>query len=377
MVFVTTVPESFIFFKGQLSYLSEYFDICAISSQVNELDKVGQSENIKTVGIPMKRPVAPLHDIFLLLRFIRVFKKLKPDIVHGNTPKGSFLSLIAAYLTGVPVRIYMCHGLRYQGTSGIFRKVLMSMERVSCKCATTVLCVSEGVRKTLVEDRITDKAKVVLHGSSNGLDFNFFDKKHYSEYSLRQQYNLSDHDFVFIFVGRIVKEKGVDELLYAFDKMSRKYPDIKLFFVGEAEKQDPISPASEIIIKENKSIHYFGLQKDIRPYLALSDTLVLPTYREGFGMVLLEAAAMGVPTIASDIIGCNNVVIEGENGLLVKPKDKESLLEKMELMYNNEQLRHTLKNNTRESACRRFEQKMVWNALLEEYTGNDPSGRQK
>ncbi len=366
MVFVTTIPLSFIFFKGQLRYLSNYFDICAISSQGSELEKVGQSENVKTIEIPMKRPVAPLHDLYSLFRFIRVFKKMKPDIVHGNTPKASFLSMIAASLTGVPVRIYMCHGLRYQGASGIFRKVLMAMERIACKCSTTVLCVSEGVKETLIKDQITNKAKVILHGSSNGLDFNFLDKKYYSEHLLRQEYNLSENDFVFIFVGRIVKAKGIDELLYAFDKMSQKYPNVKLIFVGDADKKYQIL-LSEANLKRNKSIYHFGYQKDIRPYLAVSDTLVLPSYREGFGMVLLEAAAMGVPTIASDIIGCNNVVIEGENGLFVTPKDKDSLLEKMELLYNDEQLRHTLKNNTRESAYKRFEQKMVWSALLEEY----------
>ena len=176
---VTTIPLSLIFFRGQLAYLSNNFEIVAISSDRDALEKFGETEGVETHYIPMVRSMSLLHDFKSLIKIISFFRKNKPDIVHGNTPKGSFLSMIAAKLTGVPVRIYMCHGLRYQGSSGLMQSVLKMMERISCYCSTEVLCVSNGVKATLVADRICKiaKLKVVGNGSSNGIDVTKFDRK--------------------------------------------------------------------------------------------------------------------------------------------------------------------------------------------------------
>ena len=148
----TTIPATLGFFKGNLAYLNEVFEVYAISSQKDELNELGRKEGIKTFFIPMRRPISLFYDIVSLFRFIKLFLVERPDIVHGNTPKASLLSMLSAKFSGVKVRIYMCHGLRYQGTTGIMRLLLMKMEKITCTCATEVICVSKGVRNILIED---------------------------------------------------------------------------------------------------------------------------------------------------------------------------------------------------------------------------------
>lgn len=370
IVFVTTIPESLGIFKGQLHFLKSYFDVYAISSNKEKLNAVAEKEGINIIEIPMVRLISIFKDIRGLIRFITVFMKLRPDIVHGNTPKGGLLSMLAAFIVGVPNRIYMCHGLRYQGYSGIMRKLLIFMEYITCTCATKVLCVSDGVLQTLKADNIcVNKARIVLSGSANGIDLEYYKRDNIKvSNDFYQKYNLSSQDFIYCFIGRIVKDKGVNELLEAFNFLCKKHGDIRLLIVGTQEGNlNPISEVSNDILLNNPNIRFVGIQGDVRPFLAISDTLVLPSYREGFGIVLMEAAAMGVPSIASNIIGCNNVVIEGENGLFCNSKDVSSLLEVMEKVYLDTDIRIHIKSVTRQSIADRFEQKKVWEALLKEY----------
>lgn len=370
IVFVTTIPESLGIFKGQLHFLNSYFDVYAISSNQEKLKLIAEKEGIKVIEISMVRLISIFRDIISMIRFITVFIKLRPDIVHGNTPKGGLLSILAAFIVRVPNRIYMCHGLRYQGYSGIMRKLLILMEYITCSCATKVLCVSDGVLETLKADQICkSKASVVLSGSANGIDLEYYKRDDViTSGDFYEKYNLSFHDFIYCFIGRIVKDKGVNELFEAFDYLSKKYKDIRLLIIGNEEGNlNPISEASDDIFLNNPHIRFVGIQADVRPFLSISDTLVLPSYREGLGVVLLEAAAMGVPCIASNVIRCNNVVIEGENGLFCNPKDVRSLIEIMEKIYLDTDLRIHIKSVTRQSIANRFEQKKVWEALLKEY----------
>lgn len=367
---VTTIPASLNFFKGQCVLLNQYFDVSVISSQKDKLELFGQSEGVKTHYIPMRRPISLFYDLISLFQFIFLFWGGRPKIVHGNTPKASLLSMIAAKLTGVPVRIYMCHGLRYQGSSGFMRKLLMSMERLSCLCATEVLCVSEGVRKTLIADKISDpkKCKVILFGSANGIDLNLFDPDKVDICGLRTQMGIPNTDFVFLFVGRIVKDKGINELVGAFNRLSKKYTNISLLLVGAEEKNlNPISEDASFIIKQNPKIFALGRKEDVKPYMLLSDTFVLPSYREGFGMVLIEAGALGKPCITTDIIGCNEIIISNENGVIIPSKDEEALYRAMEnFLLNPEEVRR-MTENARPLIASRYDQKMVWGALLKEY----------
>ena len=369
---VTTIPATLNFFKGNLAFLTTFYHVCAISSEKERLREIAQREGIEYREIPMKRQISLFWDIICLLKFLLLFLRERPDIVHGNTPKASMLSMVASWITRVPVRIYMCHGLRYQGTSGKLRKLLMFMERLSCSCATEVICVSKGVRDTLVNDGIckNEKAVVVGYGSAAGIDLIYFSSNAVKENkSIRQQLDISEKSFVFIFIGRIVADKGINELVSTFSRLTGEGLDLDLILVGAEERDlNPISDSSLEEIRKNKRIHAVGRQSDIRPYLLAADTMVFPSYREGFGMVLIEAAAMGIPAISSDIIGCNEIIMNGINGKLIPTKNAEALYQEMKWFYEHKDLEvMQMKNVTREMVENRYEQKMVWSLLLTEY----------
>lgn len=376
----TTIPLTLGFFKGNLKYLKSHFEVCAISSKPEELKEIGEREGVRTHCIPMERPISLIKDIICLWKFIWLFVTERPDIVHGNTPKASMLSMVAAWLTRVPVRIYMCHGLRYQGTEGRMRKLLMWMEKLSCACATEVICVSKGVRETFASDNICPLGKSVVlgDGSATGLDMDYFNPSVVERGIMRKELDLSPEDFVFIFVGRIVTDKGINELATAFDTLSKEYGNCHLVLVGAEEtEQNPITEESRRIIDENEHIHAIGRRNDIRPYLLDANAFVFPSYREGFGMVLIEANAMGVPAISSDIIGCNEVVLPGENGELIPARNTDALYAKMKEWVDARQKVVDMSAKCRRLVEQRFDRRMVWKNALEEYqrllNGNDKS----
>jgi len=367
----TTIPATLGFFKGNLAYLNEVFEVYAISSQKDELNELGRKEGIKTFFIPMRRPISLFYDIVSLFRFIKLFLVERPDIVHGNTPKASLLSMVSAKLSGVKVRIYMCHGLRYQGTTGIMRLLLMKMEKIACTCATEVICVSKGVRNILIEDGICakNKAVVIHHGSASGIDLDYFKiDSSLQNTDVREKLGISLTDFVFIFVGRIVKDKGVNELISSFEKLHSQINSVHLILVGSEEKDlNPISKKNRETIETHLNIHAVGRQIDIRPYLLSSDAFVLPSYREGFGMVLLEAGAMGLPCITTNISGCNEIVIHGENGEIIPPRDENALYEKMKDWVVHKDKLAYMSSHARSFVENRFDKKTVWLKLLDEY----------
>ena len=366
----TTIPATLSFFKGNLKYLGKWFDVCAISSKPEELQQIGEREGVRTHCIPMERPIVLFKDFICLFKFIFFFLKERPYVVHGNTPKASMLSMVAAWITRVPVRIYMCHGLRYQGTQGKMRKLLMWMEKLTCACATEVICVSNGVRDTFAADGICPlKKSVVLgSGSATGLDLESFDPSLVDATAMRSELGIAREDFVFIFVGRIVTDKGMNELVASFDRLSKEYSHIHLVIVGAEEtEQNPITEESRNTIKENARIHAIGRRSDVRPYLLGADAFVFPSYREGFGMVLIEANAMGIPAISSDIIGCNEVIIPDENGDIIPAKDAEALYSKMKEWVENPEKVKMMSAKSRELVKTRFDRKVVWKNALDEY----------
>lgn len=371
MCVVTTIPLSLIFFKGQLRFLSRVFEVTAVSSESEKLAEIGRQEGVAVHCIPMKRPISLWNDLKGLVLFICWFRRVRPDIVHGNTPKGAFLSMLAARLVGVPVRIYMCHGLRYQGTHGLLKRLLMFMERMTCRCATQVLCVSFGVCDQLAKDGVCKKgkSKVVLNGSANGIDLSYYVREDEGREVWRKRLGIGNTDFVFSFVGRVVRDKGVNELVTAFNRLSREIRGIHLVIVGPGESAlDPVSEVSKDIIQKNDCIHTVGMQSDIRPYVMLSDAFVLPSYREGFGQVLMEAGALGVPCITTDITGCNEIIQEGINGKIIPPRDEQALYEAMKWFYEHrdDEVKKMAKN-ARPMIAERYEQHIVWEALLKEY----------
>ena len=318
----------------------------------------------------MEREISLWTDFKGLLKFICYFRKEKPQIVHGNTPKGSLLSMLSAWITCVPVRIYMCHGLRYQGCSGFKRKLLMWMERSSCYCATHIICVSKGVAEILKEDKITKKEPVVVwNGSVRGIDVVKFDpSREFDKENIRNLYGIKKEDFLLTFVGRIVKDKGINELVRAFSELEKKYPDMKLLLVGGAEDVgNPISSEAREIIENSPNIVAPGVQYNIPEILSITDLFVFPSYREGFGLSLMEAGAMGVPSISTDIVGCNEVVINGKTGLLIPSKSSEAIKNAIEKLYLDKQTLASMRDNSRSSIVGRYESSQLYQEYRKYY----------
>ena len=358
----TTIGLSFIFFKGQPRLWRHKFDVCAISAEKERLVPFAEEEGIRYKYLPLQRDIALGSDIRCFMNYLWIFLKDKPYIVHGNTPKASLLSMVAAWITRRPVRIYMCHGLRYQGTQGKLRKLLMMLEKITCSCATNVISVSRGVAAIMVADGLCKKEKiqVVGYGSAGGVDTEKYNPNSV-ESLVRAELGIPNDAFVFSFVGRIVKDKGINELVNAFEKLNKEQNNVHLLLVGPVEdKQNPIEAASFELIQNNTHIHSVGMQQDVRPYLKASNAFVLPSYREGFGMVLIEAGSMGLPCISTNITGCNEIIVPGENGSIVEPHDENALYEEMKSWCSNPALVQQMAQNARRMIEERYECHKVW-----------------
>lgn len=367
----STVPESLnILLKGQLKFLSQYFDIQAISGQSTYLQEVNKREGVRVFPIEMERKISPIKDFISLVRLYWYFRKEKPQIVHSITPKAGLLTMLAGKLAGVPIRIHTFTGLIFPSKIGVMQKLLIAMDRLLCWSATHIIPEGKGVMQDLIQYKITSKPlKIIANGNVNGIDLEYFSPNTISEnqkQELKQKLGFSEKDFVFIFVGRLVGDKGINELVKAFSELNTS--KIKLILVGSEERElDPLKPETIAEIEQNKNIFSVGFQKDVRPYFAISDALVFPSYREGFPNVVMQAGAMELPSIVSNINGCNEIIIEGENGLIVPAKSVIELKNAMQKILDNSELYVKLKSNSRRMIEERYEQSVVWNALLEEY----------
>lgn len=367
---VTTVSTSLdALLKGQLNFLGKYYDVVGVASDVGTLDNVSKRENIRTINVSIQREINIKKDIKSLISLIKLLRKEKPNIVHANTPKGSLLSMVAAWITRVPHRVYTVTGLRFETTSGRFRRLLILMEKITCACATKVIPEGDGVKETLIREEITRKPlQKILNGNINGIDLNYFNR---TSSIVQTAMNIKSpiDAFTFCFVGRIVKDKGINELVNAFNMLNKEHKKTHLILVGPFEKDlDPVEPQTEELISNHENISFVGYQNDIRPYLAASDAFVFPSYREGFPNVVLQAGAMELPSIVTDINGCNEIIIDGENGKIIPPQDTKALYKAMKYFveHKDDIVKH-MATNARPMIESRFDQKMVWNAILDMY----------
>lgn len=371
LVRITTIAQSLKgLLKGQLNYLNQFYEVVGVASNENILKDVSEQEKIRTIHIGMNRQISPINDLCSLVKLIKLFLSEKPDIVHANTPKASLLSMIAAWLCRVPIRIYTVTGLRYETTTGLIRSVLIMMEKITCACANHVIPEGDGVKKTLIREGITKKPlNKILNGNINGIDTHFFNPDNISDLQkqdLKASLGIKPEDFVFVFIGRLVGDKGINELVRAFNSLN--IPKTKLLLVGSSESElDPLQAETLNIIESNKNIITTGFQKDVRPYLAVSNALAFPSYREGFPNVVMQAGAMGLPSIVTDINGCNEIIVEGINGTIIAPKDENLLLDKMKYFIENPQVVSRLASQSRKMIVERYEQQAFWDALLQEY----------
>lgn len=364
-----TVPQSIGFVVGMIPDLTKEYEVGVLSSPGEEwamLDKYGDA--VKRLEVPMERHISPLRDLRSLWRLVRVFRRERPDMVHSMTPKAGLLCMLAAWITRVPVRVHMFTGLVFPTATGVKRRILMATDRLTCACATHVLPEGEGVKRDLLDNGITRKPiKVLGYGNCRGIDLDRFDPT-LSEVQAEAAKLRKPEVFTFIAIGRLVGDKGINELVAAFSRLNRELPATRLILVGPQEKElDPLSPATLSEIESNPAIEAVGNQADVRPWLAAADCHVLASYREGFPNVVIEAGAMGLPQIVTDINGANEIIINGRNGVIVPPKNADAIHASMSRMATDPAFRSVLAANARSLIASRYEQTYVRRCLYDFY----------
>lgn len=364
-----TVAQSLGFVEGMMDDFREQgYEVVLLSSPGDEMDKLEAEYGCKCYRVPMQRHISPLKDLKSLWQVFRVFRREKPDMVHSMTPKAGLLCMLAGWLAGVPRRVHTFTGLVWPTTKGLKRRILMFTDWLTCACATHIVPEGEGVKADL-EQHITHKPmKVLGYGNVKGVNM--------ERYSLRPEIvelaqELRKRDvFTFLFVGRMVGDKGVNELVDAFGRLHTQNPHCRLVLVGKMEENlDPLKPSTLKKILALNGILAVGAKyaDELIAWYAAADCFVLPSYREGFPNTVLEAGAMGLPCIVTDINGSREIVEDGKNGLVIPSKDASALYEAMLRMMQDDDLRQALVANARAMIADRFEESFVKKCLLDFY----------
>lgn len=375
LIRITTVPVSLkTLLKGQHRFMSENgFEVVGVSSKGQELEGVKNDENIRVVALEMTRTISPFSDLKSLWNFYKLCKKEKPLIVHSHTPKAGIVGMLGAKLAGVPIRLHTVAGLPLMEEKGIKRKILDFVEKLTYACATKVYPNSKGLYDFILENKFTstEKLKVIGKGSSNGIDTEEFNPSVVQEITkenLRISLGINKNDFIFLFVGRLVKDKGVNELVNAFQELNKRYKNIHLVLVGRYEDDlDPLQNKTMKSIKTNPNIHAVGYKHNVIDYFGFADVLTFPSYREGFPNVVMQAASMQLNAIVSDINGCNEIIENGVNGWIVDVKNEIALREKMEWCYLNRNESQSMGLKSRNIMQDKFERVNLWKLIKDEY----------
>lgn len=360
-----TVPLSLCFCRDVMIKMRAMgYHMVAVTSPGPELDSLRRDDGFHCVEVPMERHISPLSDLVSLLRMIRVLRKERPWVVHSMTPKAGLLCMVAAWLTRVPVRVHTFTGLVWPTATGLKRKILMMTDWLTCACATHVIPEGQGVLNDLKNGGITKKPmKVLGYGNVRGVDMERFSPDRFSV-------KKDDGVFTFVFVGRIVGDKGINELVEAFVKLHDKHKNTRLVLVGNYEHNlDPVSDKTRKLIDTNDGIDACGPKygDDLLQMYVDADCFVMPSYREGFPNTVLEAGAMGLPSIVTDINGSREIIENEKNGLIVPSKNANALYDAMERILTDDAARETMKSNARPMIASRFEREFVQKCQIEFY----------
>ncbi len=372
---ITTVPISLHkLLQGQANFMQKNgFEVLLASAKGKEIEQIEKETGLNVKTLSLTRKISPFTDLLALWQTYRFITKEKPSIVHTHTPKAGIVGMLAAKLAGVPIRMHTVAGMPLLEAKGIKRKILNFVEKLTYWSATNVYPNSYGLQKIIIQNKLAkaEKLKVIANGSSNGINTRYFSTSHFTEAErkeLKAQLNISPDDFVFIFVGRLVGDKGINELVQAFKSLPKDYSNVKLLLVGNEEPElDPLQKETQKEIRQNQNIITTGWIDDVRPFFAIADALVFPSYREGFPNVVLQAGAMELPSVVTDINGCNEIITQEYNGLIIPPKNTEALQDAMERMLTDNKLYIRLQKNARPEIENKYQQEVVWEALLEEY----------
>ena len=360
-----TVSKSVYLLKGQIEYLRKNdINMHLISSEGKELE---QYPNDIIHKIEMNREISILKDIKALLNLICLFIKERPYIVNAGTPKAGLLGMIASYITRRPHRVYTVRGLRLETVSGIKYKILFLMEKIAMFCATDIIAISESLKTRVIELNLNNGKNIIVfgNGSSNGLNLKEYSKNNNKiENDILKKLN---GQFVIGYLGRLVKDKGIEDLVKAFKIIEKKYSNVKLLVIGSIEDGDSISKNDLTFILENKNVVYKNHVDNPVNYYNNMDVFIFPTYREGFGNVSIEAQALGIPTITYNVTGAKDTVINNETGFIVEPGDYVKIAEKIELLLINGKLKARMGTKGEEWVNNNFSNEIIWEKMMRFY----------
>lgn len=374
LLHVTTVPSSLVFLRGQVGYMRAHgADVFAVSSPGAELREFAESQGVSVRAVAMPRRITPLRDLMAVAALHRAMRDVRPDVVHAHTPKGGLLGMLAAWLARVPVRVYHMRGLPMMTATGMRRRLLRTTERIACRLAHSVICVSHSLRDVALSERLCPPAKirVLLGGSGNGVDASGrFDPARLpadTRSRVRHELGIPADALVVGFVGRVVRDKGVVELADAWREIRAAVPAAHLLVVGPFEAQDPLPAQVEHALRSDPSVHLTGMNWDTPAFYAAMDVVVLPTYREGFPNVPLEAAAMGLPVVATRVAGCVDAVADGVTGTLVPAREPAPIRDAVLAYLADPALRRAHGVAGHDRVRRDFRQEAIWAAVHQEY----------
>jgi len=366
-----TIPGSVILLEGQMRYFTELgYNTYLMSPKSEGSLAYCEKEGCQLLDVDIEREISILKDISTLVNIIRTLRKIKPDIVNYGTPKMSLLGMMGARMCNVPRRIYTCRGFRYEHEKGFKRWMLKRMEWFTAVCAHKIICISSSVMDMGIKDKVfsSKKCMVVKKGSSNGINLQRFNAENIStneKKSLKKKLEL-DNYFVFGYVGRLIDRKGITELYEAFNVIFNKNENTRLLILGTADEKQ-ISDRSIILkLKKHPGIIWPGRTDNVPLYLSLMDIFLLPAWWEGFGNVLVQAAAMGVPVISTKATGSKDAVKDGYNGILIEPKSVKELTNAMQKLYDDKDLRQSMGKNGLEWA-KNFNSQIIWDEMNKLY----------
>ena len=373
VVHMVTAPPTTRLMLGQLRALREAgFEVIVMSAPGQELDLVAAQEGVRRVAAPMEREMAPWRDVRSLGRLWRLMRRLRPTLVNAGTAKAGLLGGLAAWLAGVPCRVYTLHGLRLETTTGLKRRLLIQAEKLSCRCAHRVVCVSESVQARALELGLTRREKTVLlgAGSFNGIDAARFaptPERVEAAAAMRADLGMARDAPVVGFVGRLTRDKGLPELVEAYVTLRERFPAARLLLIGRFETGDPVPEDTRRFIESDPGVIHVGYVSDPSGYYHVMDVFALPTYREGFPTVALEAAAAGKAVVTTRATGAVDAVVDGVTGLVVPVGDAAALAEALAEVLEDRALAARMGRAARDRAERDFRQDRLWAELADLY----------
>lgn len=371
---LATIPFTFItLLPAQLRIIIDSgIDLTLVSSSGDDLDSILRDLLVRGAAIPMARQPSPLQDLRSLIILTKFFRREKFDIVHSSTLKAGLLTALAGWFANIPIRIHTYTGQIWVEMEGPMRFLMRGIDCLIGALNTHTYADSFSQRELLIREKIIapNKIRVIANGSLSGVDLKRFDPKRLAPYraDIRRQLGAADSAVVIVFVGRVTRDKGVVELIDAFENLRHSYHDLHLILVGPFEvERDPLPPRTIQMLSGGVNIHSVGFTPQPELYLASADIFCLPSYREGFGSAAIEAGAMNLPVVATTVTGLVDAIVDGETGLLVPPKNVEALTHALDALAASPEMRQRMGRAARTRAIDLFDANTVNRAVVNEY----------